>query len=169
MKNSSHLADAQLAAQQKFLGKPTKRSLNDSRSQIINHLQFIFDYLSKLLTYTTAEPRQRTQIELIYFIISLPRSLAFPSAHPQPPPPSPLFSNLSSKRWFNDLISGRALFMLNILWASLRSSQTSKPASVYTIFLHSSSSYEFCCEELYKYLKTINSLSAPLSIAELAS
>lgn len=68
---------------------------------IINHLQFIFDYLEKLLTRQKYIDRKwhnrNTQIELIYFIdflrnryISLSHSVSL---------------TLSIKWWFNDLIS----------------------------------------------------------------
>lgn len=77
-------------------------------SQIINHLQFIFDYLSKLLTYITAEQSEATtQIELIYFIISLPLSRSRPLA--SPPQPSAINDDLMIR------VSGGALFMLNFL------------------------------------------------------
>jgi hypothetical protein len=51
-----------------------------------------------------AKAQAETQIELIYFIISLPLALSLYSSAPS--------TLLSHKRWFNDLISG-ALFMLN--------------------------------------------------------
>lgn len=83
-----------------------RNSIEWFASQIINHLQFIFDYLSKLLTNITAERRERhrqkTQIELIYFIISLAPVAPFLF----------LFSLYSSsyKGWFNDLISGSFIY-----------------------------------------------------------
>lgn len=127
-------------------------ALNDSASQIINHLQFIFDYLSKLLTYTTAE--QKAQIELIYFIISLPFSLAF----------SPV-SSIDSMSCTNDdlMIWFPGLYLFTILYAPVFYFISKAEATTQAIA--SGEHLKSVRKNWNEYFKTINSSSAPLSFS----